>query len=215
LIALENTHNRCNGAPLPAAYIAQVGALAYRYGLKLHIDGARIFNAAAALGVAVSALADPADSVGFCLSKGLGAPLGSLICGSREFIAAARRVRKVLGGGMRQAGIPAAAGIVALNEMVARLGDDHANARRLAEGLTRITGLIVNPSTVLTNIVFVGLAQDGPTADSVVEGLRQKGVLCLPLDRRRIRLVTHHHISGDDIDRALEAFERVMAAAHA
>ena len=138
LICLENTHNRCGGPALPAAYVQAVGALARRYGLKLHVDGARVFNAAAALGVEVRELAADADSVSFCLSKGLAAPIGSVVCGSAAFIQQARRNRKLLGGGMRQAGVIAAAGIVALEQMVERLGDDHANAQRLAAGLSQI-----------------------------------------------------------------------------
>lgn len=153
LIALENTHNLCGGAPLESAYIRDVAAIARRHGIRLHIDGARLFNAAVALSVPARQLVADADSVSFCLSKGLAAPVGSVVCGSREFIQTARRARKVLGGGMRQAGVLAAAGIVALNEMIDRLAEDHANARRLAEGLAGISGLELDPGRYSTNIV--------------------------------------------------------------
>jgi threonine aldolase len=148
LVIVENTHNRCNGTPLTAAYTESVGRLARRHGLKLHIDGARIFNAAAALGVDAAELAAPADSVTFCLSKGLAAPVGSVLCGDEAFIARARRMRKSVGGGMRQAGIIAAAGIVALSEMVDRLAEDHDNARALAAGLAEIPGLQIDPDAI-------------------------------------------------------------------
>ena len=154
LICLENTHNRCYGAPLTPEYTAAVVALAKRRGLSVHLDGARIFNAAVALGVDCRELTRGVDSVNVCLSKGLAAPVGSVICGSRDFIARARRTRKMLGGGMRQAGIIAAAGIVALETMIDRLAEDHANARRLAEGIAAIRGLATDPARVQTNILY-------------------------------------------------------------
>ena len=154
LVALENTHNRCGGVALTPAYTQAVGELAHQHGLVLHLDGARIFNAAVVQGVTARELAEPADSVTFCLSKGLSAPVGSVICGSREFIYRAHRMRKMLGGGMRQAGILAAAGIVALETMVERLADDHRRARMLAEGLKEIPGIALDPGTPYTNMVF-------------------------------------------------------------
>jgi threonine aldolase len=203
LIALENTHNRCSGAPLPPDYLRRVGALKARLGLRLHVDGARIFNAAAALEVSPAELAAPADSVTCCLSKGLGAPAGSLICGPADFIAEARRVRKVLGGGMRQAGILAAAGIVALTEMPPRLAEDHAHAARLARGLEGLPGLTVVPAPVRTNIVYLDLDPAGPTAAEVAAAAAARGVKLLALGPRRLRAVTHHHIREADIDQAM------------
>lgn len=210
LLILENTHNRCYGAPLTPEYIRAAADLAHRHGMKLHIDGARIFNAAVALGVDVKDLVAPADSVTFCLSKGLSAPVGSVVCGSRAFIAEARRARKVLGGGMRQAGVIAAAGIVALTEMVDRLAEDHANARLLAEGLAKIPGVEINLERVHTNIVYFDIG-NGMSAAEVAERARAAGVLVLPTGPRRIRAVTHYGIEAADIEEALDVFARVMA----
>nr|MDJ0720185.1 low-specificity L-threonine aldolase [Desulfobacterales bacterium] len=162
LIALENTHNRCNGTPLPPDYLGEVAALAAGHGLKVHVDGARIFNAAAALGVTVRQLAEDADSLSFCLSKGLAAPVGSLVCSDTHFIMQARRHRKVLGGGMRQAGVLAAAGIVALKTMTDRLGEDHANARQLAEGLAPHRAVRIAPAAIRTNIVYIDFEPSAP-----------------------------------------------------
>jgi threonine aldolase len=211
LVILENTHNRCHGMPLTSQYIHAVGELAHRHGLALHVDGARIFNAAVALKVQPSELVADADSVTFCLSKGLAAPVGSLVCGSREFIARARRVRKVLGGGMRQAGVLAAAGIVALNDMVDRLAEDHANARRLAEGLAAIEGLKVDVEKVRTNIVYIDITRPGLEAARLVQQLEAAGVRLLPSGCQQMRAVTHHPITADDIDRASEVFQKLLA----
>jgi len=209
LICLENTHNNCHGVPLSAAYTAQVVALARKHGLKVHIDGARIFNAAAALEVDVRELTRGVDSVTFCLSKGLCAPVGSVLCGSAAFIAEARRNRKVLGGGMRQVGILAAAGIVALEEMTLRLDADHACAQCLAEGLAAIPGIEVAPS--YTNMVYFGLADSVKmTAYEVTARLRERGVLVLPRDARNFRAVTHYWIDADAVDGALEAVRAVV-----
>ena len=210
LIVLENTHNRCNGSPLTVGYMERVRSLADRHGLKVHVDGARIFNAAAALGVDAARLATGADSITFCLSKGLAAPVGSVVCGSRDFIFRARRARKVLGGGMRQAGVLAAAGIVALEEMVDRLPEDHANARRLGEGLSTIPGLALSPELICTNIVYIEIVRDGLTPPALAERLKASGVLVLPVGPRRLRAVTHYHISADDIDHAIGVFRGVM-----
>lgn len=213
LICLENTHNRCNGAPLSIEYTEAVCALARQHGLRVHIDGARIFNAAVALGVEVSALTRPADSVSFCLSKGLAAPVGSLLCGSKPFIAEARRWRKVVGGGMRQAGVIAAAGIVALEEMVERLAEDHANARRLAEGLAGIPGLAIAPAAFQTNIVYFDVCSPHITAEQLTARLRQEGILMLSLGPGRIRAVTHYGIEAADIEHTLAAIARLMEQA--
>jgi threonine aldolase len=203
LICLENTHNRCSGAALTPEYMNQVGNLARRRGLALHLDGARIFHAAVALGAGVRELTRDADSVSFCLSKGLAAPVGSVVCGSRQFIAEARRIRKVLGGGMRQAGIIAAAGIIALNEMVDRLQEDHDNARRLAIGIGGIDGLSIDPARVQTNIVYFDLLRDKRQAEEFAEEAGRRGLRILSTGPNRLRAVTHYGITAGDIDEAL------------
>jgi len=212
LIVLENTHNLCSGYPLDIDYMQAVGEIARRRGLKIHVDGARFFNAAAALGVAPDQLAAAADSVSFCLSKGLAAPVGSMVCGSRDFIATARRARKVLGGGMRQAGVLAAAGIVALSEMVDRLADDHANARKLAEGLAAMPGVTIDQSQIKSNIVYFELARDDMTVEQLVKMLDDQGARMLPVGVGRIRAVTHYHITAADIDYTLEVCSKIMKA---
>jgi threonine aldolase len=211
LIVLENTQNLCGGTPLGLDYMRAVGDIARRHGLKVHVDGARIFNAAVALDVKVDQLAAEADSVSFCLSKGLGAPVGSVVCGNREFILRARRARKVLGGGMRQAGVLAAAGIVALNEMVDRLADDHANARKLADGLAQMPGLSLDPALIKTDIVYFEVKRDDMTVEELVQRLAEQGVHMLPVGPSRIRAVTHYHITPDDIDYALGVFLKMMS----
>jgi len=211
LIALENTHNRCNGGFLDAAYMRAVGDIARRRGLKIHVDGARIFNAAVAQGVPAAVLAAEADSISFCLSKGLAAPVGSLICGQTDFIAEARRVRKVIGGGMRQAGILAAAGIVALNEMVDRLADDHANARKLAEGLAAIAGLSIAPEHIKSNIVFFKITRADLTPQELAQRLKAEGVLVGPKEPDQIRAVTHYQVSAKDIDTALNSINKALS----
>jgi len=210
LICLENTHNRCGGAALSPEYTASVCALARRYGLAVHLDGARIFNAAIALGVDAKELTKDVDSVLFCLSKGLSAPVGSVVCGSKDFIAEARRNRKIVGGGMRQAGIIAAAGVVALEQMVDRLADDHANACRLAEGLAETPELFVDLDRVQTNIVIFELRSDRLTSAEFVEKLGEKGVKLLAISGRRLRAVTHYGIEGEDIEAALAIIHQVM-----
>jgi threonine aldolase len=210
LVILENTHNRCSGTPLTPGYVAAVGGLAKAHAMKLHIDGARIFNAAVALNVDVARLVAPADSVTFCLSKGLAAPVGSVICGDVAFIARARRSRKSVGGGMRQAGIIAAAGIVALTEMVDRLADDHANAKALAVGLAQIQGLQIDPDAVATNIVFFRVTQKGVDAPTMVAKLADQGVRVLPTAKDQMRAVLNYHVTAADVQRALAVFSRVM-----
>lgn len=212
LIIIENTHNRCQGSPLTLDYTAAVGKLAGRHGLKLHIDGARIFNAAVSLGVDAARLVAAADSVTFCLSKGLAAPVGSVVCGDEAFIARARRVRKSLGGGMRQAGIIAAAGLVALNEMVDRLADDHANARALAVGLAQIPGLRIDPDAIATNIVYFGVEKKAVTAPALAGALEAEGVRVLPTAPDQLRAVLHYHITGAHVQQALAIFRRVMTS---
>jgi threonine aldolase len=210
LVLLENTHNRCNGAPLDEAYLRSVRALTDRYDLRIHMDGARLFNAAVALGVDAAVLAAEVDSVSICLSKGLGAPVGSVVCGSAAFIARARRVRKVLGGGMRQAGVIAAAGIVALAEMIPQLAEDHANAKKLAQGLAAIDGLALDPDTVRTNIVYFEADRPGLEAQAFLNRLAAEGVKILATGNRQFRAVTHHPLSDGDIDFALRAVARAL-----
>ncbi len=190
----------------------RAGALARRCGLKLHVDGARLFNAAVALGVPAAALAAPADSVAFCLSKGLAAPVGSLVCGSVAFIARARRMRKQIGGGMRQAGVLAAAGIVALEEMVARLAEDHQNARDLARALALTDGLRLDPDRVYTNIVFFDVVHPALTAAALAAKLDARGVRVLALGPRSLRAVTHYHITADDIAWTIDTIRSVLGA---
>ena len=207
LICLENTHNRCGGAVLSADYVAQVGELARRNGLRLHVDGARIFNAAAALGVPVDTLAAPADSVTFCLSKALCAPVGSVLCGSAEFIRRARRIRKQLGGGMRQAGILAAAGIVALETMPGRLVEDHRRARVLARGLTALGGLEVETPEPATNMVYFTIAPSATfDAAELRDRLHKEQVLIHEVGPRRVRLVLHYWLDDAALKSALTAF---------
>jgi len=210
LVCLENTHNRCGGAVLTPEYTDSVGELAHRHGLAVHLDGARVFNAAVALGVEVRDLTRSVDSVQFCLSKGLSAPVGSMLCGTRAFIAEARRWRKMLGGGMRQAGVLAAAGIEALDNMVDRMADDHANARRLAEGLADMPGFAVNLASVQTNIVIWNLTTDRATPQEVAKRLRAQGVKISAIGGGQFRAVTHYGVEAGDIDRAVAVTRQVM-----
>jgi len=210
LICLENTHNRCGGACLTPDYMGQVRALADRHNLRIHLDAARVFNAAVALGVDVRELTRDADSLSFCLSKGLSAPVGSLVCGSGDFVREARRARKVLGGGMRQGGIIAAAGIVALEDMIDRLAEDHVNARRLAEGLADIPGIALDPSRVQTNMVFFDLEEGAPNAAEFCGRIAERGVKMGPTGGQRIRAVTHYGIEAEHIEQALAVVAQVM-----
>ncbi len=214
LICLENSHNRCGGAVLTPEYMTRVRGLADRHGLRIHLDGARIFNAAVSLGIAVSELVRDADSVSFCLSKGLAAPVGSLVCGTAQFVRKARRQRKMLGGGMRQAGVLAAAGIVALDIMAERLADDHANARRLAMGLAELPSIVLNPEQVQTNIVIFEMAP-GPTSPAeLVTELAAQGVKLNAIGGRRLRAVTHCDVGQNDIDYALSATREVLESSN-
>jgi len=208
LLCLENTHNRCGGAVLTKEYMNEVCNVAHSRGLKVHLDGARIFNAAVALGLPAASLCENVDSVSLCLSKGLSAPVGSLVCGSEEFIDRARKFRKMLGGGMRQAGVIAAAGIVALETMVDRLAEDHANARRLARGLAGIEGIRLTVKDVSTNIVMFGLSPE-LSADDFVCRLEEAGVKVIALGDNMVRAVTHRMVSPSDIDEALTRIEAV------
>ena len=215
LVLLENTYGGKHGYPLPPEYLASIAAVARQHGLALHMDGARLFNAAVAQNLDAAALARHADSVTFCLSKGLCAPVGSVLCGSADFIYKARRARKILGGGMRQAGILAAAGIVALNEMIERLADDHAHARLLAEGLARLPGVRVAVDMVRTNMVFFDLADDVTlSSEEVAEWLRETAGVWLGTNGPRgFRAVTHYWIDADDVRVLLDGLENVLAQA--
>jgi len=206
LLCLENTHNRCGGAVLTPEYMAITARLAHQHGLRVHLDGARIFNATVALGIPASELVKDADSVCFCLSKGLSAPVGSLLCGTRDFVDSARKWRKMIGGGMRQAGVIAAAGIVALRTMIDRLAEDHENARRLAHGLDRIPGIIVSRRDVATNIVMFEL---NPTVSGgeLLQETEAHGVRLSYRGGQQFRAVTHRMVSAADIDEALNWVE--------
>jgi threonine aldolase len=210
LICLENTHNRCSGAVLTPDYCASVASRARRHNLSVHCDGARIFNAAVALGVDVKEFTRHVDSVMFCLSKGLSAPIGSVVCGSQTFIAEARRNRKMLGGGMRQCGIIAAAGITAIEVMIERLREDHDNARHLAEGIEKIPGLSIDVQRVQTNIVYCDLTADHIQPDELVDKLGKREIKILRTGPSRYRMVTHYGISRENIDTTLKTLRDVM-----
>ncbi len=213
LVCLENTHNRHGGTCCTPEEIAKVAWAAREAGLRVHLDGARLFNAAVALRTPARQFAQEVDSVTFCVSKGLGAPVGSVVCASQDFIARARRWRKMLGGGMRQAGVIAAAGLVALERMVDRLAEDHAHARLLAEGLVGLPGLRVDLSSVQTNIVIVTI--EGPGAEArtaaLVRGCAERKVKVHAMGPASIRLVTHKDVDADDIMRALAAFREITS----
>lgn len=213
LVILENTHNRCGGVVLSKSYTAQVAEMAHTHGLKLHIDGARIFNAAVATGDIARELVAPADSVTFCLSKGLCAPVGSVLCGSHDFIQQARRLRKMLGGGMRQAGVLAAAGIVALEKMVDRLSEDHRRARLLAEGLAAIPGVVFEMGMPETNMVFPSLSEETKISPKVLcQQLSELGVKVGVVGDRKLRLVTHAWITDDNVEKTVAAFRNTVAS---
>jgi threonine aldolase len=212
LLALENTHNRCNGAAVPVEKMDALGRLAHENGLQVHLDGARVFNAQAALGVPAARIARECDSVQFCLSKGLSAPVGSIICGTRAFIEEARRWRKTVGGGMRQAGIIAAAGVVALNEMVDRLAEDHANAKRLAVGLAQSPYVEIDPDLYQTDIIYFTLSPKSPHTPAEFLGrLKERGVLVSQPGGTKFRAVTHYGITEADIDAAIVAISAAAA----
>jgi len=208
VICLENTHNRCGGTILQPAYLLEVREIAVAAGIPVHLDGSRIFNAAIALGCHVHELTRFADSVQFCLSKGLAAPVGSLVCGSKDFIVRARRTRKMVGGGMRQAGILAAAGVVALTEMVERLAEDHHHARLLAEGLAELPEMQLDLDTVQTNLVIFGPEKHQPEDPSFARLLAHAGVKIGDIGGGRFRAVTHYGLSQADIREAVRIMQR-------
>lgn len=208
LICIENTHNLCGGSALSPTDIAAVADVAQLHGLPMHLDGARIFNAAVANKVDVKELVKPFSSLTFCLSKGLSCPVGSVVCGSEEFVSKARRIRKAVGGSMRQAGIIAASGIVALESMIDRLAEDHANARLLAEGLAEIPGITVNLELVQTNMFVIHVDKVGQ--NGVLDSLKERGIKILDRSNGRFRLVTHFGVDQDDVWYTIEAFREVV-----
>jgi threonine aldolase len=211
LICLENTHNRCGGSVLSVDYIQDVGRIAEEHGLRMHIDGARIFNAAIALDVPPAELVASADSVTFCLSKGLCAPAGSVICGEKAFIQKAHRARKILGGGMRQVGVLAAAGVVALESMVDRLREDHIKARRLAETLVELPGLSLDYETPATNMIFLQLDDDAPiSGEDLVRRFADKGIKISASSGGQVRLVIHYWVDDGALAQITEAFRGIF-----
>jgi threonine aldolase len=210
LVALENTHNMAGGAVLALDTSRDICDRAHALGLAVHLDGARIFNAAAALNTTVAEVARGFDSVMFCLSKGLGAPVGSVIVGARDFIDEAKSWRKRLGGGMRQVGVLAAAGLVALAESPPRLVEDHANARRLAQGLAELRGVALDPERVPTNIVIFDIGGTGLTTAEFSSRLKARGVLANGVGAREMRMVTHYDVSREDVDQALMTVRAVL-----
>jgi threonine aldolase len=211
LITVENTHAHCGGVPLTVAYMNALGKLARGRGLRVHLDGARLFNAAVALGVDVRELTADADTVTFCLSKGLAAPVGSIVCGERAFIAEARRARLAVGGGMRQAGVIAAAGIVALEQMVDRLAEDHENARALATGLAELSGLQVDEVPKRTNIIYFRVTRPDMDAPHLVSQLNASGVRMGAVERHRVRAVLNYHVTAADVQAVLAVMRSVLA----
>jgi len=215
LVCLENSHNNCGGSVITAAQTEAVATLAHRRGMRVHLDGARIFNAAAALGVDARELCAPADTVQFCFSKGLSAPVGSILCGTAETVARARRVRKLLGGAMRQAGVIAAAALVALEEMRDRLVEDHRNAKAFAQGLSRIRGVRIDPDRVVTNIVSFEIEPEWMDAALFVKSCAERGLRISRYlgNSPRLRAVTHYGIERSDIEDALAMIDEVMSKA--
>lgn len=210
LVCLENTHNFAGGSVMTAEHCADVCSRAHAVGIPVHMDGARIFNASAALETSVADLTRHCDSVQFCLSKALGAPVGSVLVGSREFINEARTWRKRLGGGMRQVGILAAAGLIAIEESPKRLYEDHANARRLAEGLAEISGVAIDPERVVTNIVIFDISGTGKASNEICASLKDRGILAIGFGNA-IRMVTHCDVSSEDIEKTISSFRDVVA----
>lgn len=209
LICVENTHNIAGGRIVPLEILKEIRKISLEEKIPLHLDGARIFNASVATGISVSEYARHADSVMFCLSKGLSCPIGSMLLGNREFIEEARRVRKVWGGGMRQVGVIAACGLVALEEMVARLVEDHWNAKDLAVGFSSIHGLEVFPEKVETNIVIVKVKSDGVSPESILSSLKEEGILATHVGPQSLRFVTHKDVDHRDVERAIQSLEKI------
>ena len=214
LVALENTHNMAGGTVYPTQLAREICDKAHEAGLKVHLDGARVFNAAAYLNESVAAMTDGSDSVQFCFSKGLGAPVGSMIVGSKDFIDRCRVIRKMLGGGMRQAGVLAAAALVALEEGPKRLHVDHENAQVLAQGLAGMRGIGIQPEKVQTNIVVYDIGGSGLSSAQFLKRLAARRILGGPVDARRIRMVTHLDVDRSDIEQALRIIGEVVGAGY-
>jgi len=210
LVCVENTHNRAGGTVVRPDQIEAISMVTHAYGLRLYMDGARIFNAAVAMKLDVKEFTKHVDNLMFCLSKGLSCPIGSVVVGTYEFIERARKNRKILGGGMRQAGIIAAPGIIALEKMIDRLRDDHENAKLLAEGLSRIERTLVDLETVQTNIVNIDLSGLRVASDLFISELKERGVLAIARDKNKIRMVTHRGIEREHIENALNAIEEAV-----
>jgi len=210
LICVENTHNGWGGAVVPIENLKSIRDVADRHDVKIHYDGARVFNASQASGIPVYEYASIGDSIMFCLSKGLSAPVGSVLVGPQDFIDQARRVRKALGGGMRQVGILAAAGIVALDEMVSRLGEDHERAKKLAHGIYDLPGIDLNVEHVETDIIIFGFDHPGMSADEFIAKLEERGVLALVTPAKDIRFVTHKDVDDEDVERAIAAIREIL-----
>lgn len=211
LISLENTHNMCFGSPISKDYIDEVSNIAKENKLKLHVDGARIFNATTVLNISLKDMIDNVDSITFCLSKGLACPIGSIICGSKEFIHSARRMRKVLGGGMRQAGIIAAAGLIAINQLESQIQDDHLNAQLLSDGINNINGLNVDCDKVKTNIIYFELKSKTISSTELLTKMKNSGILFFEVSPNKYRLVTHYGITKSDIKYTLSSFQKVLS----
>lgn len=208
LICLENTHNFCQGSPITPEYMTEVRKIANKFGLKIHLDGARIFNAAVALGVPVAKLTEKVDSVMFCLSKGLSAPVGSLVCGSSDFIVKARKARKMVGGGMRQVGHIAAAGLIAINEQVDRLQEDHDNAKFLASQLSDLDGIEVDVTRIKTNIIFFKLT--GIDGEVLLNQLEHNQIKILMTDANVFRAVLHREVSKEQVQTVVKTFQSIL-----
>jgi len=212
LICLENTHNRGGGTIYPLKIVEEISQIARKHHLLLHMDGARLLNATVALGIDPTEYTQYVDSVTLCLSKGLGAPVGSMVAGTKEFIQQVRRFRKMYGGGMRQIGFLAAAGIYALDHHIERLAEDHQKAKRLAEALSKIPGIKIEPERVQTNILYFEVKKEGWTARRAVEELRQRGILVLLIQEPLIRAVTHLDVSEEDIERTISVFQELFSS---
>tara|TARA_Y100001968_G_scaffold78575_1_gene69850 strand:+ start:438 stop:1472 length:1035 start_codon:yes stop_codon:yes gene_type:complete len=211
LICLENTHNKCHGFPLELNYINSVCDIAHDNNIKVHMDGARLFNACAALDITADQILSNVDSVTFCLSKGLSAPIGSVICGTHDFISEARRIRKSLGGGMRQTGIISAAGIISLTSMINRLKDDHKNAQTLAHGIANLKGIVLNTDLVPTNIIYFNFNHQDMTSADLVSHMESNDIIFSDYNGKHCRLVLHNGITGHDVEKVIDVFNKLLS----
>jgi len=211
LICLENTHNKCHGFPLELNYINSVCDVAHDNNIKVHMDGARLFNACAALDITADQILSNVDSVTFCLSKGLSAPIGSVICGTHDFISEARRIRKSLGGGMRQTGIISAAGIISLTSMINRLKDDHKNAQTLAHGIANLKGIVLNTDLVPTNIIYFNFNHQDMTSADLVSHMESNDIIFSDYNGKHCRLVLHNGITGHDVEKVIDVFNKLLS----